>query len=50
MGGSIVRVLFQGEVQEGVFAGIDSDGALLLADTLGSLRRITAGDASIMKG
>jgi BirA family biotin operon repressor/biotin-[acetyl-CoA-carboxylase] ligase len=50
MGGSIVRVLFQGEVQEGVFAGIDGDGALLLADALGSLRRITAGDVGIMKG
>jgi BirA family biotin operon repressor/biotin-[acetyl-CoA-carboxylase] ligase len=50
MGGSIVRVLFQGEVQEGMFAGIDSDGALLLADALGSVRRITAGDVGIMKG
>jgi BirA family biotin operon repressor/biotin-[acetyl-CoA-carboxylase] ligase len=50
MEGSIVRVLFQGEVQEGVFAGIDGDGALLLADSLGSIRRVTAGDASIMKG
>ena len=49
MGGSTVRVRFQGEVQEGVFAGIDSDGALLLADALGTLRRITAGDASIVK-
>lgn len=50
MEGNIVRVLFHGEAQEGMFAGIDSDGALLLADALGSLRRITAGDASIMKG
>jgi len=50
MGGSLVRVLFQGEVQEGMFAGIDSDGALLLADARGSLRRITAGDVGIMKG
>ncbi len=49
MRGTIVRVRFRGEVQEGVFAGIDGDGALLLADALGSLRRITAGDASIMK-
>jgi BirA family biotin operon repressor/biotin-[acetyl-CoA-carboxylase] ligase len=50
MGGSLVQVLFQGEVQQGTFAGIDSDGALLLADALGAVRRITAGDASIMKG
>ncbi len=50
MGGSLVRVLFQGEAQEGMFAGIDSDGALLLADARGSVRRMTAGDAGIMKG
>ena len=50
MGGSLVRVLFQGEVQEGVVVGIDADGALLLEDELGSVRRITAGDACIMKG
>lgn len=50
MEGSRVRVLFQGELQEGMFAGIDGDGALLLDDALGSVRRITAGDASIMKG
>lgn len=50
MGGSRVRVLFQGDVQEGMFAGIDSDGALLLADARGSVRRITAGDAGMMKG
>ena len=50
MGGSLIRVLFEGEVQEGVFTGIDGDGALLLTDALGSVRRITAGDASIMKG
>lgn len=50
MEGSLVQVLFKGEVQEGMFAGIDSDGALLLADTRGSVRRITAGDVGIMKG
>lgn len=50
MTGSRVRVLFQGEVQEGVVVGIDLDGALLLDDELGAVRRIIAGDASIMKG
>ena len=50
MGRGGVRVIFQGEAHEGVFAGIDCDGALLLADALGTLRRITAGDASIVKG
>jgi len=50
MTGSRVRVLFQGDVQEGVVVGIDLDGALLLDDELGVVRRIIAGDASIMKG
>jgi BirA family biotin operon repressor/biotin-[acetyl-CoA-carboxylase] ligase len=50
MMGSRVRVLFQREVQEGVVAGIDLDGALLLEDKMGAIRRIIAGDASIMKG
>ena len=50
MTGSRVRVLFQGEVQEGVVVGIDLDGALLLDDERGAVRRIIAGDASIMKG
>jgi len=50
MGRGVVRVVFQGEVQQGEFAGIDGDGALLLADAAGALRRITAGDASILKG
>jgi BirA family transcriptional regulator, biotin operon repressor / biotin---[acetyl-CoA-carboxylase] ligase len=50
MGRGVVRVIFRGEVQQGEFAGIDGDGALLLADAAGSLRRITAGDASIVKG
>lgn len=48
--GRRVRVLFQGEVQEGLVVGIDLDGALLLDDERGVVRRIIAGDASIMKG
>jgi BirA family biotin operon repressor/biotin-[acetyl-CoA-carboxylase] ligase len=50
MAGKRLRVLFLDEVQEGVFAGIDRDGALLIADEQGAVRRITAGDATIMKG
>lgn len=50
MTGSRVRVLFQGEVQEGMVIGIDHDGALLLDDGLGAVRRIIAGDASVVKG
>lgn len=50
MTGSRVRVLFQGELQEGVVVGIDHDGALLLDDERNDIRRIIAGDASIVKG
>jgi BirA family transcriptional regulator, biotin operon repressor / biotin---[acetyl-CoA-carboxylase] ligase len=50
MTGRRVRVLFQGEVREGVVVGIDFDGALLLDEERGAVRRIIAGDASIMKG
>jgi BirA family transcriptional regulator, biotin operon repressor / biotin---[acetyl-CoA-carboxylase] ligase len=49
MAGKRVRVLFRDEVQEGVMEGIDLDGALLLADGWGAVRRITAGDAMILK-
>ena len=49
MAGKRVRVLFRDEVQEGVVEGIDRDGALLIADEQGAVRRITAGDATIMK-
>ena len=35
------------ELLSGVFAGLDLDGALLLAATDGSLRRVTFGDVSI---
>jgi len=50
MTGRRVRVLFQGEEREGVVVGIDFDGTLLLDDERGDVRRIIAGDASIMKG
>jgi BirA family biotin operon repressor/biotin-[acetyl-CoA-carboxylase] ligase len=50
MAGKHVRILFRDEVQEGVVEGIDRDGALLIADGRGEVRRITAGEATIMKG
>ena len=49
MAGKRLQVLFRDEVQEGVFAGIDRDGALLIASEQGAVRRITAGDATILK-
>jgi BirA family biotin operon repressor/biotin-[acetyl-CoA-carboxylase] ligase len=48
--GRRIEVLFQGKVQEGVVVGIDVDGALLLDDGRGAVKRIIAGDASLMKG
>jgi BirA family transcriptional regulator, biotin operon repressor / biotin---[acetyl-CoA-carboxylase] ligase len=50
MAGRHVRILFRDEVQEGIVEGIDRDGALLISDRRGELRRITAGDATILKG
>ena len=50
MAGRHVRILFRDEVQEGVVEGIDRDGALLISDARGEVRRITAGDATILKG
>jgi BirA family biotin operon repressor/biotin-[acetyl-CoA-carboxylase] ligase len=49
MEGRFIRVVFRDEVREGRVAGLDDDGALLLDDGSGTLQRITAGDATIMK-
>lgn len=47
MPGRRVRVLFGDEVQEGRVAGIDHDGALLIADDLGAIRRVIVGDVDL---
>jgi len=49
MTGKRIRVLFGDEVREGLFAGIDRDGSLLIADERGVVSRITAGDATIIR-
>jgi BirA family transcriptional regulator, biotin operon repressor / biotin---[acetyl-CoA-carboxylase] ligase len=50
MVGKTVRVIFRDEVQEGTVTGIDRDGALLICAAPGAaIRRITAGDATIVK-
>ena len=49
MGGRRIRVLFGDQTEEGVVAGIDLDGALLLTGENGTVRRVTAGDATILK-
>jgi BirA family biotin operon repressor/biotin-[acetyl-CoA-carboxylase] ligase len=47
--GASVRVNAQGESIEGVFAGLDQDGALLL-DTPDGRQRVVAGDVSMDQG
>jgi BirA family biotin operon repressor/biotin-[acetyl-CoA-carboxylase] ligase len=49
MVGRTVRVLFAGQFEEGRVIGIDCDGALLLANPEGGVRRITAGDATVAR-
>ena len=49
MTGKRLRVSFRGEIREGIFSGIDSDGALLIAETGGNVERVTAGDATVLK-
>lgn len=48
--GKPIQVVFKNDVQTGVATGIDEDGSILLKDREGVLRRIMAGDVSIMKG
>jgi BirA family biotin operon repressor/biotin-[acetyl-CoA-carboxylase] ligase len=49
MVGQRARVLFRDEVQEGIVTGIDRDGALLIRPDSGSVLRVVAGDATILK-
>ncbi len=49
MAGRRVRILFRDATEEGMVAGIDQDGALLLAGDDGTVRRVTAGDAAFLK-
>jgi BirA family biotin operon repressor/biotin-[acetyl-CoA-carboxylase] ligase len=49
MAGRRVRILFRDATEEGLVADIDQDGALLLAGDDGTLRRVTAGDATFLK-
>jgi BirA family transcriptional regulator, biotin operon repressor / biotin---[acetyl-CoA-carboxylase] ligase len=49
MMGKEIRITFKDEIQTGKVAGIDDGGALLIVDAGGTLRRIFAGDASVLK-
>lgn len=48
--GKPIQVVFRDDVQIGVAAGIDEDGSILLKTKDGEIRRVMAGDVSIMKG
>jgi BirA family biotin operon repressor/biotin-[acetyl-CoA-carboxylase] ligase len=49
MVGKPLRVVFKEDIQTGQMLGIDEDGSLLLGDGQNNVRRVMAGDASIMK-
>lgn len=49
MVGKQLQVVFKENIQTGKMLGIDEDGSLLLEDGQNNVRRVTAGDASIMK-
>jgi len=47
--GRRIRVAFQDEIEIGTAVGVDTDGALLVEEPPGVVRRILAGDATILK-
>ena len=49
MEGKRIQVVFRGDIQTGEVLGIDDYGALLLLDDNGTIKKIMAGDASILK-
>jgi BirA family transcriptional regulator, biotin operon repressor / biotin---[acetyl-CoA-carboxylase] ligase len=49
MNGRFVRIRFGDCLEEGRVTGIDEDGALLIRTENGDLRRVTAGDATLLK-
>jgi BirA family biotin operon repressor/biotin-[acetyl-CoA-carboxylase] ligase len=49
MMGKNVKVVFNNSVESGKVTGIDDFGALLISDGKGEIKRIMAGDASVVK-
>ncbi|HUH65833.1 MAG TPA: biotin--[acetyl-CoA-carboxylase] ligase, partial [Syntrophales bacterium] len=49
MMGKQVKVVFNNSVESGKVTGIDDYGALLISDEKGGIKRIMAGDASVLK-
>jgi len=50
MVGKQARVIFNNDIESGNVLGIDDFGALLISDEKGKIKRIVAGDASLVKG
>lgn len=49
MVGKRIQVASHGNIQTGEMTGIDDDGSLLISDDSGTIRKILAGDASVVK-
>ena len=50
MVGKQARVIFNDDVESGKVLGIDDFGALVISDEKGKIKRVVAGDASLVKG
>jgi biotin-(acetyl-CoA carboxylase) ligase len=50
MVGRHIQVVFNDDVKAGEVQGIDDFGALIISDENDVIRRVIAGDATIMKG
>ncbi len=50
MVGKQARVIFKDDIASGKVLGVDNFGALIISDEKGEIRRVIAGDASVVKG
>ena len=50
MMGKRIQVVFNQEIETGVAVGIDDDGTIVMQDQAGAIRRVTAGDVTMIKG
>ncbi|MGA3207594.1 MAG: biotin--[acetyl-CoA-carboxylase] ligase [Syntrophales bacterium] len=50
MVGKQARVIFKNDIESGKVLGIDDFGALVISDEKGKIKRVIAGDASVVKG
>jgi biotin-(acetyl-CoA carboxylase) ligase len=45
-----VQVVFNNNIASGKVLGVDDFGALIISDEKGAIKRVIAGDASVVKG